>query len=162
MRKGDKAAISGAHRGKLTSLHPTPTYRQCFLPCRGTRGTSGWRIGGVSTVPGKTTDQTWLWWQLSSWWQHPRQWDSASSCLSASCEVECPQAFSTLYLQIPFSFPTVLCGLHKSFPRSDGFYYTQHSGYYQDFGVEEPRFESWLHLPNQVTAWPITLWDILL
>lgn len=44
MRRGDKAAVAGAHRGKLTSLHLTPTHGRCFLPYRGTLETSGWRI----------------------------------------------------------------------------------------------------------------------
>lgn len=84
---------------------------------------------------------TWFWWQFISWWKHPGQCNSASSHLSASCEVACAHTFPTLYLQILFS-PLTLCGLDKSFPSSVGFYYTQHSGYYLDSGVGEHRFAS--------------------
>ena len=55
--------------------------------------------------------QACLWLQFSSWWQHPGQWVSPSSCLSASCQVACAQVFPTLYLQTPFPLHTIFCSL---------------------------------------------------
>lgn len=84
--------------------------------------------------------QAWLWLQPSSWWQHPRLCVHPSSCLSASCQTACAQAFPTLHLQTPFPLSTILCSLDKASPSCDGFPGSR---------VRGSGYESWSHVPNQ-------------